>query len=372
VNPAGPVVADAPAEVPTLASSTEPAAPVSRRLTLLGRLVLLEALVLLSTPWWQPRPLGAVLGIALLVVLGLAATRGAGRLRRLRVAWLGPDRAVAGEETVLTLRAWHPDGSPGLVLDTPRGVRGEREAIARLGDLDATGVRVSWETRLGNRGWQPLPPLEAVTTHPFGLIATRSAVLTAHEILVLPGRGLLRRELRRRLDPWIEQVATGTDPGDEEVARLRPYRPGDPPRRVHWRASARARHLVVAERHAPTARAIALVLDTALSPRRLDRLAAIAASFVDHLLRHGWQVTIHGRFAPSGIGGDRRLLLETLALIETSADELPLVSCIPRGRAAIVISVNALTVDDCHPRPLLLTLAECETLVRLPRRLGVT
>lgn len=355
-----------------LAASETPTPTTGRRLTILGRIVAIEALVLLSTPFWQPRPIALVLGAVLALALGLAWWRSA--VTRLRVSWLGPDHAIAGEETALSLQARAEGVCPPCILDTPTGMRGGRQVVARLGDLDDRGLRIVWETRLGRRGWQPLPVLDAVCTLPFGLVEHRRQVSEAQDILVLPGRGLLTRELRRRLDPWIEQVATGTDPGDEELARLRPYRPGDPPRRVHWRASARARTLLISERHAPTARHIALVIDTdaaRLSARRMDRLAAIAASFVDHLIRRGWQVTLHGRFAPQGITGDRRLLLEALALVETQGADEDLATCIPRGRAALVIAADALVVEQRHPQPLVLTLAECETLVRLPRRLGL-
>ncbi len=356
-------------------SAKDISALVSRRLTILGHLVLLETAVLLSTPWWQPHPLGVVVGIALVITLGFAYFSGARSLRLLRLKWLGPDQAVAGEDTLITFHACHPDGCAGVVLDSETGIRGARQILSRLGDLNAGGVKIQWETRFSRRGWQRIPSIDALMTSPFGLIATRRTVASGQDILILPGRGLLRRELRRRLDPWMEQMATGVDAGDEEIARLRSYRPGDPPRRVHWRASARARQLLVAERHAPTARALALVLDTSqssgLSPKKLDRLVAIAASFVDHLLRRGWQVTLHGPFAPTGISGDRRVLLETLALLTRDTGDTPLESCIPRGRAAIVISVEPPEVSNCRPQPMLLSLSECEQLVRLPRRLGV-
>ena len=360
------------ADTATLSSQTP---VISRRLTTLGRLVVIETVVLLSTPWWQPHPLGVVVGIALVITLGLGFLSGARSLRHLRLNWIGPEQAVAGEDTLVTFHATHPHGCAGVVLDSATGIRGGRHIISRLGDLNPVGVKVQWETRFPRRGWQRLPSIDALMTYPFGLIETRCTVASGQDILVLPGRGLLRRELRRRLDPWMEQMASGEDAGDEEIARLRSYRPGDPPRRVHWRASARARHLLVAERHAPTARALALVLDTSqssgLSPRKLDRLVAIAASFVDHLLRRGWQVALHGPFAPTGISGDRRVLLETLALLTRDTGDTTLESCIPRGRAAIVISVEPPDVRDCRPQPMLLSLSECEQLVRLPRRLGV-
>lgn len=376
---------DLPVTAPTTVGLTETTAaariatatssPSRWRLTPLGWIVAGETVVLWSTLAWQPRPLGAVIGAALTIAFVYAWKQGRKRTRALTLMVLHPNHTIAGEPTTVTMRATsHPAGS-GFIIDTPTGVRGGRETIAKIGDIDDQGLRFTWELLWNKRGWQPLPPVDVCTQQPFGLCTHRRTVQLNHELLILPGRGILKRDLRRRLDPWIEQIATGMNPGDEEVARLRPYQPGDPPRRVHWRASARMRQLMVAERHAPTARHMALVIDTdsdALSPRRLDRLAAIAASFVDHLLRREWQVTIHGRFAPSGCSGDRNALLELLALIQAEPADMPLEHCIPYGRAAIVITPRELTVATTQfPQPLILSLDTCEELVRLPKRLGV-
>lgn len=87
-------------------------------------------------------------------------------------------------------------------------------------------------------------------------------------------------------------------------------------------------------------------------------------------MRRGWDITIHGRFAPSGISGDRGRLLETLALLVPEPATIPLGECLPPGQACVVLTSRPLATDPATsgPRPLVLSLEDCETLVRLPRR----
>lgn len=360
---------------PPLAAIATSPAPARWRPTWLGWLVLLEAVLLLAAIAWkvQLRPIASVLGLGLLGVMATNVWWSRRWLIGTRAELIAPSTLIAGEDTLLTIRL-NTD-----VVAPPMSISGQApgqnaEVIGHVAGLDADGARLGWSVRFPRRGWQTIPPLIAANEQPFGVGIAQRAISQPRELLVMPPRGLLRRELRNRLDTWLEQVATGSDPGEDELARLRPYRPGDPPRSVHWRASARARELLVSERHTPSARHLALVIDTdsaVVTPRRLDRLASIAATFIDHLIRRGWEVTLHGRFAPGGVSGDRAHLIATLAVIEPQAAEGELGDCLPRHRTCLVLSSRAIELPPRHPRPMLLTLDECEQLVRLPKRLGV-
>jgi uncharacterized protein (DUF58 family) len=203
---------------------------------------------------------------------------------------------------------------------------------------------------------------------PFGLVSAGVQIGPATELLVLPALGRIRKELRTRLNRWLEAQSITTDLGDDELARLRDYRPGDHPHRIHWKASARHRTLLVAERHAPGCRRLALVVDTGTGAdaRRLERLICIAATLVDHFTGEGWSVSLHGHFAPLGTEGPRLRLLETLALAGATNGDL--IDTIPTNRTAVVLALGAVDLSALVPKPLLLTLAECEQLVWLPRR----
>ena len=365
--------ADRPEDDDAARRRRPPSRPWPLRPTLLGWLVLAEGVGLVSTIAWQQRPLGAMLGLGLLATVALNAVLAPRRLRALRAEHIPGEPAVAGEDALLAARLIAPGGSAPFALEAIDPARQRREVVGQVPGLGSAPARLAWPVRFPRRGPVELAPLAASTSQPFGLVVAWRVISPPGEALVLPPIGLLRRDLRNRLDRWIESLAAGDDVGDEEIAYLREYRPGDPPHGIHWRASARARTLLVAERHAPTARHLALVIDTdrtLVTPGRLDRLASVAATFVDHLARRGWELSLHGRFAPAGIAGDRARLLATLAMLAPEDPTIPLGECVPRGRPCVVLTSRPLTVEPGAGgvRPLTLSLDECDTLVRLPRR----
>jgi uncharacterized protein (DUF58 family) len=351
--------------------TAHPAIPARARFTLLGWLVLAEAALLAATlfiPSVQPRPLGAALGIGLLVALVLGVWRTPRSLLAVRGTWVLPTVAHAGEEVTVGAALIAPDGAPPLIIEAWDPQLRRHEVMARLTGLDALPTRPSWSTRFPRRGLNRLPPLTARTAQPFGLVSAGMEVGPGTELLVLPALGRIRKELRTRLNRWLETQAITNDLGDDELARLRDYRPGDHPHRIHWKASARHRTLLVAERHAPGCRRLALVVDTATGTdaRKLERLICVAATLVDHFASEGWAVSLHGHFAPQGVEGTRLRLLETLALAGAANGDL--IDTIPLHRTAIVLAVNHVDLAALTPKPLLLTLGECEQLVWLPRR----
>lgn len=359
----------APAVVKAEASTPAPASRA--RFTLLGWLVLGEAALLAATlfiPSVQPRPLGAALGLGLLAALALAVWKTPRSLSGVRGSWVLPSVAHAGEEVSVGASLTAPQGAPPLVLEAWQPLVRRHEIMARLTGLDALPTRPTWTTRFPRRGLNRLPPLTVRTVQPFGLVSAGVQVGPASELLVLPALGRIRKELRTRLNRWLEAQAITTDLGDDELARLRDYRPGDHPHRIHWKASARHRTLLVAERHAPGCRRLALVVDTSAGPdaRKLERLICVAATLVDHFTGAGWSVSLHGHFAPLGVEGPRLRLLETLALAGAANGEL--IDAIPPNRTTVVLALNQPELAAVMPKPLVLLLAECEQLVWLPRR----
>jgi uncharacterized protein (DUF58 family) len=242
--------------------------------------------------------------------------------------------------------------------------------VVRLRGLGAAVLRPAWTVRFPRRGLARLPPLIARGEQPFGALSAARAVSPPTEVLVLPALGTVRRALHARLRSWLDlHASTITDAGDDELAYLRPYRPGDAPHGIHWRASARHGALLVAERHAIGCKRLALVVDTSGGdPRRLERLICAAATLVDDLSGQGWSLTLHGAFAPRGVNGDRDRLLEALAL--APGDQRPVADFGPLGSPALVLCLGAApALAGVRPRPLVLTLGELDNLVRIPRRL---
>jgi uncharacterized protein (DUF58 family) len=360
------------AAAPAVKTDGAAPAPTSRaRFTLLGWLVLAEAGVLAATtlmPSVQPRPLGAALALGLIAALVLAVWRTPRSLRRVRGAWVLPTTAHAGDEVSVGAALSAEHGAPPVILEAWQPLVRRHEVMARLTGLDGLPTRPSWTTRFPRRGINRLPPLTVRTVQPFGLVSAGVQLGHGAELLVLPALGRIRRELRTRLNRWLEAQAITDEAGDDELARLRGYRAGDHPHRIHWKASARHRTLLVAERHAPGCRRLALVVDTGTGAdgRRLERLICVAATLVDHFTGEGWSVSLHGHFAPMGLEGSRLRLLETLALAGATNGEL--MDVIPSNRTTVVLALAAIDLSVVTPKPLLLTLVECEQLVWLPRR----
>jgi len=313
---------------------------------------------------------GISFAIALLAVLPIAAYLAPRRLRAVQATWTVPGPCHAGAEATLGAALNAPGGAPPFTLEAFNPATRRWGTVLRLRGLGAAVLRPAWSVRFPRRGLVRLPPLVARGEQPFGALSAARAVSPPNEVLVLPALGTVRRALHARLRAWMDLHASSvTDAGDDELAYLRPYRPGDAPHGIHWRASARHGGLLVAERHALGCKRLAVVVDTAGGdPRKLERLICAAATLVDDLGSHGWSLTLYGTFAPRGVTGDRDRLLEALAL--APADQRPVADFVPMGMPALVLCHGAAPpLAGVRPRPLVLSLGELDDLVRIPRRL---
>jgi uncharacterized protein (DUF58 family) len=341
------------------------------RFTWLGWFVLLEACLLTVTllmPTWQPKPLGVALAFGLIVALLVAIWKTPRSLLGVRGTWLLPSSAHAGDEVTVgaSLSATH--GSPPVALEAWQPQQRRFDIMARLTGLDSLPTRPSWVTRFPKRGLNRMPPLSVRTSQPFGLVTASLQIGDGADMIVLPAIGRIRRELKTRINRWLEAPSITPDNGDDELARLRDYRAGDHPHRIHWKASARHRSLLVTERHAAGCRRLALVIDTSMGSdgRKLERLISVAATLVDYFSSEGWTVSLYGHFAPQGVEGSRLRLLETLAL--AGAENGSLHDVIPANRVVLVLALSDFVTTGYHPQPMVLTLDECDSLVWLPRR----
>jgi uncharacterized protein (DUF58 family) len=127
------------------------------------------------------------------------------------------------------------------------------------------------EVTLPYRGTYYWAALVVSSGYPFGLVERRLLVPPAEKTLVLPALGKLHRgRLRRFLrgaDPRnlrIRQRPKVHRAAQDEFHGLRPYRPGDSPRWVHWRTSARRGELMVREFEDLPSENLLLVFDPTL------------------------------------------------------------------------------------------------------------
>jgi uncharacterized protein (DUF58 family) len=146
-------------------------------------------------------------------------------------------------------------GSPGSVQLTLANLdalaRPQLEAALPGGavmsvDLPAHGQRrLELPLATSARGVMRLERLRLATAHPFGLFRAWTWVHTPIELLVYPRpRGALPMPTQSALQRGLRPLPGA---GADEWAGLRPFRDGDSPRQVDWKAYARAAPLLVKE-----------------------------------------------------------------------------------------------------------------------------
>lgn len=104
------------------------------------------------------------------------------------------------------------------------------------------------------RGLMPMPPLRLDCDYPFGIIRWQREIPGDGEILILPALGRVNIEQLRR---WLLRTGAGEGSAQRTARRsrgglgdvrgVRPFRPGDPIRDIHWKTTARRRQLMVRE-----------------------------------------------------------------------------------------------------------------------------
>jgi uncharacterized protein (DUF58 family) len=230
--------------------------PITRRRTSFTREGLFWLLVSIAfwlTGWLKGINLILLLGYLLLLVWGLN--------------WLVARRTLRGAVIRRTVREPIFAGVP-TSWEVEVGVVGRSSAIgwdvvdegpahcARW-FLPSTApgqtVHLRRDVTLPNRGPYRCPPLRASSAFPFGLVRREVEFSAAEQLLVLPRLGRIHAGRLRR---WLSQTARPDERSrrsrrrlalEAEFHGLRQFRPGDSPRWIHWRTSARTGELVVRE-----------------------------------------------------------------------------------------------------------------------------
>ena len=155
---------------------------------------------------------------------------------------------------------------------------------------------------------------------PFELFHRRQPLRASGEIVVWPGKAVAPILL---LPPRTCHVDSGTANdhlAGNETGGIRPYRPGDPMRRIHWQATARHDCLLAREQHSlgsPTVR-IALHLGHG-GDDACEHAIERAAAAIDRCAEQGFaigQILPTQDVAPAAGEEQRRRLLDALARID--------------------------------------------------------
>lgn len=278
--------------------------------------------------------------------------------------------AGVGEEVIIRYRVRNTSrffALMGITIEERSGGPFWKPARAGPGGLTLTGAAVVAHLSPGSetivearlrairRGGAPLDDIIISSTFPFGV--TRKSVVISHpgEVLVWPRIDRAGLKPRNAADaPSSEDALSRPRPGQgPEFWSLRDYVPGDDPRSVAWKASARFDRVLVRETafieehdcivHVRTSAAPGDAVETALSR---------AASQAVHLLRHGAPVTlaIDERVIAARGTGPRQIDRVLMSLARWSPDAAPPAQTSPpamprRARVFEVIAGDAPTLQ---------------------------
>ena len=310
-------------------------------------------------------------------------------LRRLSVRRIPPAAVYAAEPFTVRLRlrnsgrrARHSIAVADRVLRPGRRVKGRGRRRAKgTPPQRAYAVRVpprstvtrAYRARLNQRGPHTLAGPSLECRFPFGLVSAELRSPQTSQLLVLPRRGTLLREVLpagTRLDqPLGRRVAVGR--GADEFRSLRGFRPGDNPKQIHWRTTARRGQVYVREMEREQKQTGMLLLDTCLSPDSgegdanstrptpddLELAVSFAAAVAADLLNRGAAIgfaafdgddpeTPRLRVRPDLVGSDGLFdLLELLARVQPTthkraADLLGELSGIPGSTRWVAILLD--------------------------------
>jgi uncharacterized protein (DUF58 family) len=196
-------------------------------------------------------------------------------------------------------------------------------------------VRLRRDVTLPKRGPYVCRPLRAVSSFPFGLVRQEVAFGGEERITVLPRLGSIHIGRLRR---WLMQSARPDERArrtrrrlalEAEFHGLRQFRPGDSPRWIHWRTTARTGELVVREFDQGSHHDLLLLVEPfspAAGSNDVEAVIALAATICWAWSRESGDrvvLAVVGADPVAAVGGDGLdavvPLLETLAGIEASA-----------------------------------------------------
>ncbi len=259
--------------------------------------------------------------LAVLAVSGILSKR---NLSRLRLEFGAPPEAHAGQVFSVPLAVANQDRWLGRRLLKVGGIDEAEDTLIPF--LPRRGSRNGrFAFLIKRRGRHRFPYLRVSSVFPLGLFDKAMRFPVELEVLVFPeiypAAGM----------EFVDPGRAGDDPSrrigwSHELRRLREFQPGDDPRGIHWKRTARTGELIYMEREAEHGRRLSIVLDNAVGPledlpaeERFERLVSEAASAAEHYLDLGFDVALRTREdeIPFGRGRhQRQRLLTALAVVE--------------------------------------------------------
>lgn len=232
---------------------------------------------------------------------------------------LKPGRAepvFAGQPAEFSLQLSNPGRGDrqAIRLQVP-GMAGHEVADVAPGSEQT--VRIALPT--DRRGWLAVPRITVWTTYPLGLWRAWAWWQPAMRALVYPTPETPAAPLPEAFE--LAGDGQGAGGGEDDVAAVRPYRPGDSPRRIAWKAMARTASDELLTKEFDGGERGDLVLDWHRLPAHLDveaRVSRLTRWVMDaDAAGARWALLLPGTRLDSDAGPDHReRSLEALATLE--------------------------------------------------------
>ncbi len=181
------------------------------------------------------------------------------------------------------------------------------------------------EILLHRRGLGTIPAVHVSSLFPFGFFRKGVRYRVDEELLVFPeiySAATVEAERTGRFG----DVTAGRAGWGHDLYALRGFRPGDDPRGIHWKQTARTGVMVYMERESEETRRLSILFDNGVGPlsgepsrARFERLVSEAATTAVDYLARDFEVELITREGTLHFSRGRRqrtAILETLAVIE--------------------------------------------------------
>jgi uncharacterized protein (DUF58 family) len=199
----------------------------------------------------------------------------------------------------------------------------------------------AYRNTMARRGRYRLSGFRLATKFPFGLVPRARIVADGDELCVYPALIPASDALLRGLPARPAPGRSFAPSRQGEFRGLRAFRPGDDPRDIHWRSSARRGMPLVREKEDEEAREATVVLDNdpdaAADAAAFERAVSEAAGVSVALVQRGFSVglAVRGGEVRADVGGAQaERILRALAVIAPDARPLPVV------RAGTVVRIR--------------------------------
>jgi uncharacterized protein (DUF58 family) len=208
---------------------------------------------------------------------------------------------------------------------------------------------------IARRGRHRLSGMRLSTKFPFGLVLKSRDVASPAEVIVYPALVPVSPALLRGLPVRHGGSRQKWRSRDGDFFGLRDFRPGDDPRDIHWRTTARRGVPFVRENEDDEGSEATIVLDNAAgaAPEAFEAAVSEAASYALALLDRGYRVSlvVRGATLTADTGpAQATRILRALALVEPAPPTAPLEARAPE-HATIRVRPGAPTEAARTPRP---------------------